>query len=178
MKLSSITNGLQTRGGNATLEFTLVGIPLIFVLFSTFEMARGMWLYHTLAHAVKEGTRWAMVHGADCKDTSRYCTKTYTLDDLARVIASAAVGLEPAKLNVSLTVADTAISSTTLDQWIGNATPWAGTPSLAIPGAADVLISATYPFESSIAMFWPGAGRGVNFGVFSLPAESRERVQF
>jgi TadE-like protein len=51
------------RRGNATIEFTLVGIPLLCVLISTFEMARGMWLYHTLAYAVKEGTRYAAVRG-------------------------------------------------------------------------------------------------------------------
>jgi hypothetical protein len=51
------------RRGNATIEFTLVGIPLLCVLISTFEMARGMWLYHTLAYAVKEGARYAAVRG-------------------------------------------------------------------------------------------------------------------
>jgi Flp pilus assembly protein TadG len=54
------------RRGSSTLEFTLVGIPIIFVLISTFEMARGMWNYHTIAYAVKEGTRFASVHGIDC----------------------------------------------------------------------------------------------------------------
>jgi Flp pilus assembly protein TadG len=169
---------LQARGGNTVVEFTLVGIPLIFVLFSTFEMARGMWSYHTLAHTVKEGTRWAVVHGSDCQDTARYCTKTYTLNDLGTVMASTGVGLDPAKVNVKLTVAGSLLSSTTLDKWIGNTTPWAGAPSLAVPGPGDVLISATYEFRSPIAMFWPGAGRGMQFGIFSLPAQSRERVQF
>jgi len=51
------------RCGNATIEFTLVGIPLLCVLISTFEMARGMWLYHTLAYAVKEGVRYTVVRG-------------------------------------------------------------------------------------------------------------------
>ena len=54
------------RGGSSLIEFTLVGIPLIFVLLSTFEMARGMWLYHTLAYAARQGTRYAIVHGVNC----------------------------------------------------------------------------------------------------------------
>ena len=53
----------RRRLGNATIEFTLVEIPLLCVLISTFEMARGMWLYHTLAYAVKEGARYAAVRG-------------------------------------------------------------------------------------------------------------------
>ena len=35
--------------GSATIEMALVGIPIIFTLSSRFEMARGMWIYHTLA---------------------------------------------------------------------------------------------------------------------------------
>ena len=47
------------RKGVAMIEFTFVGIPMIFVLVSSFEMARGMWIYHTMAYAVKEGARYA-----------------------------------------------------------------------------------------------------------------------
>ena len=54
------------RRGQALVEFTFVGIPMIFILISVFEMSRGMWIYHTLTYAVKEGTRVAMVHGQDC----------------------------------------------------------------------------------------------------------------
>src|SRR5215471_18790761 len=55
----------RQRGGSSLIEFTLVGIPIIFVLISTFEMSRGMWLYHTLAYAAREGTRYAIVHGVN-----------------------------------------------------------------------------------------------------------------
>ena len=48
------------------LEFVLVGIPLIFVILSIFEIARGMWTYQTLAFAVREGTRYAIMHGKGC----------------------------------------------------------------------------------------------------------------
>src|SRR5579864_8111966 len=79
------------RGGKATIEFTLVGIPLVFVLISTVEMARGMWIYHTLAHAVREGTRFTIVQGADCKLAANKCT--VKVADIAGVIQNAAVGL-------------------------------------------------------------------------------------
>lgn len=61
------------RGGNAMIEFVLVGIPLIFVLISIFEMARGMWLYHTLAYSVKEGVRYTIVHGQNCATAPNSC---------------------------------------------------------------------------------------------------------
>jgi hypothetical protein len=41
----------RTRGASS-LEFALVGIPILFVLISSFEM------YHTLAYAIKEGSRY------------------------------------------------------------------------------------------------------------------------
>jgi hypothetical protein len=31
-------------GGNALIEFTLVGIPMMFVVISIFQVALGMWL--------------------------------------------------------------------------------------------------------------------------------------
>src|SRR5690242_13216787 len=49
--------------GQSLVEFTFVGIPMIFVLIGTFEISRGMWMYHTLAHAVRDGVRYASVHG-------------------------------------------------------------------------------------------------------------------
>src|SRR5215831_11346653 len=42
----------QFQRGATTVEMTLVGIPLMFVLVSIFEMSRGMWVYHTVANAV------------------------------------------------------------------------------------------------------------------------------
>ena len=60
------------HGGSTFLEFVLVGVPVIFVMFSTFEMARGMWSYHSLAYAVREGTRYAIVHGASCSTDPQF----------------------------------------------------------------------------------------------------------
>ena len=51
--------------GSSMVEFALVGIPLIFILISIFEISRGMWMYETVAHAVREGARYAAVHGQD-----------------------------------------------------------------------------------------------------------------
>ena len=80
----------QTRG-NSLLEFTLVGIPLICVLITTFEMCRGMWSYQTLAYAVKAGVRYSVVHGQDCATAPNACT--VTISQIAGIIRSAGVGL-------------------------------------------------------------------------------------
>ena len=85
---------IRGRRGNAIIEFTLVGIPLVFVLASSFEMARGMWTYHTLAYTIKEATRWSIVHGSDCFSGSQSCNHAYTQNDVATVIRNAGIGLE------------------------------------------------------------------------------------
>src|SRR5580692_423319 len=82
--------------GNATIEFTLVGIPLVFVLISTIEMARGMWIYHTLAYAVKEGTRYAVARGQNNPIPTTY-------QNVCNAIAQAGTGLLPEDLTLSFT---------------------------------------------------------------------------
>ena len=64
------------RGGSTLMEFVLVGIPIIFVLISTFEIARGMWAYQTLAYSVKRGLRYAIVHGWNCGQSGNTCNVT------------------------------------------------------------------------------------------------------
>lgn len=167
----------QSRKGSALVEFTLVGIPLIFVLISVFEVARGMWIYHTLAYAVTEGTRYAAVHGLNCSVSPNSCATT--ISGIAGTIESAGVGLLPDQLSLTFTPnSGTAISCVLQDCLNGTqaSTPWPPA-SANVPGM-DIVISATYPFSSAIALFWPGAGPGVVFPTFQLPATSRERIQF
>ena len=172
--------------GNTLIEFTLVGIPIVFLLVSVFEMSRGMWLYHTLATAVREGTRLAVVHCGDCNLYPNSCA--VTVRTVANRIRDAAVGLPPSDIqNVTLTSSTRTITCPSLEDCIKAGslgdTYWpAGAPgAVADVGAnrrAPVEIAASFPFRSAIAMFWPGAGRGQQFGLFSLPASSRELIQY
>ena len=181
----------RTRGrsGNAILEFTLVGIPVIFLLISIFEIARGMWLYHTLAYAVKEGVRFAIVNGEDCAAIPG-CP--VTIADIANHIRLAAVGLADTELEITLT----SMRQSASQGAVINGTPVNCAPLRAClsrtsqpadlwppaggnrPKVDTVLISGAYPFRSAIAMFWPGAGGGMQFGTFRLPASSMEVIQF
>ena len=54
----------KTRG-NALLEFTLMGIPLIFVLISIVQLSIGLWRYYSLQYAVKAAGSYISMHGAD-----------------------------------------------------------------------------------------------------------------
>src|SRR5215471_2249418 len=114
------------RGGSSLIEFTLVGIPVIFVLLSTFEMARGMWLYHTLAYAARQGTRYLIVHGIDCSlFGNAYCV---TIPNVAAVIKNAAPGLDATQMTVTLTPSQGAATTDTLHNLLNSSTyatkPW------------------------------------------------------
>lgn len=164
------------RQGNATIEMTLVGIPLVFVLISTFEMARGMWIYHTLAYAIKEGTRFTIVHGEDCGLAPNNCL--VTVGQIAAVIQNAGVGLDPEQLKVrmqSMNPSDDTRFQTVKDL-LTNASVFPTGAGAQI--RAPITFSTQYPFQSAISMFWPGAGPGTTFMTVTLPASSRESMQF
>lgn len=164
---------MRLRKASAVIEFTLVGVPLIFILISTFEMARGIWTYHTLAYAVKEGTRYAVVHGANCALIPNACTRT--LGQVATRIKDSAIGMDPAQFNLTFTPSSGAAVTCALANCVSLASMWP--PADANNPGVDVQISGTYPFNTIVAMFWPGAGSTV-FGSYNLLATSRERIQF
>lgn len=164
--------------GNAVIEFTLVGIPMMFALISIAEMSRGMWVYHSLAHAVKEGTRYAAVRG---QNYTYYIHANNTYRDVCAAIVNAGPGLLPNQLTLSFhsdTVADAIYKA---DACPATAWPPGGTsinPIVDNQPGRPITITATYPFESAIAMFWPSHGSGMNMPAFILPAEASETMQF
>jgi hypothetical protein len=166
----------KRRSGSAMIEFVLVGIPLIFVLISIFEMARGMWLYHTLAYAVKEGARYTIVHGQNCWTAPNNCR--ITIQDIVRRIQRDGVGLLPEELSVILVSQNSTVTCTPNLKSSGcwtNVNFWPVYPSNQ-PGM-DITITGSYPFRSALAMFWPGS-KPQQFGVFTFSASSRETIQF
>lgn len=174
----------KSRGGQSLLEFTFVGIPMIFMLVSVFEISRGMWTYNTLAHAAKEGVRYAIVHGVNCGKNGNTCTVglgpstnacNNTNSTITEVIRCAGVGLDPAATTVSFTSAS------------GTQGPYAlnssSIPSAQWPPAGDnlggqaITIELRTPFISALAMLWPGSAP-VRFTSGTLPASSSDLIQF
>lgn len=166
----------RSRGSSA-LEFTLVGVPLIFLLICTFEMARAMWSYHTLAYAVKEGGRYAVVHGQTCTIPPNSCT--VTISAIATTIQSMGQALPGDAVTLTFTPSVGTATTCLMRDCIANYTTGAWPAGAANAPGENVRISAVYPFRSAMVMFWPGTAplRGspavVNFG-----AVSRESIQY
>lgn len=163
------------RKGAVTVEFALVGIPLIFAIISTVEMSRGMWIYFSQTQAVREGARFIVVRGADCLTNGNTCS--VTVADIANALATSGVGLIPSQWNVNLVSSSGAnnVSCRPLSNCLTNTTTWPPYPDNQV--GSTVAISGSYPFASALAMFWPGA-KAVSFGAFNLPAYSQQLIQY
>jgi Flp pilus assembly protein TadG len=172
----------KSQRGGSLIEFTFVGIPLMFVLISIFEASRGMWTYNLLAHAIKEGTRYAIVHGNTyytlcTANGGSGCTKT--VGDVATAVNNAGPGLIPAQVvNFTVSQNGTAIATcATLSACLSNATALTSfDPNN--PNSNLISVSAQVQFRSAIALFWTGAGPGMTFPAFNLPASSQDTVVF
>ena len=139
----------RKRLGQTLVEFTFVGIPIIFVLISVFEMSRGMWMYHTLAYSVKQGVRFAIVHGASTSDPMSgdasstpwpACTTPATGSLLSTVQTYAAASLHStSSMNIYACYPDGSNK----------------------PGSA-VQVSVNYPYQPLFGLGWPKVNVSAN----------------
>jgi|SRR5579871_112500 len=171
----------ERRRGSAVLEFTLAGIPFIFIWISVAQMAIGMWRYHTIQYAVKTAGAYLTLHGADCSMGSNTCG--IQIKDAAKLLASTAVGIDPTAMTVTFNAIDvdhTTVKSTVtcrLDACETNTTAWPPV-NYNYPGN-DVEIKTEYQFQSALAMFAPGPGAGaVQFGTIWFPGFTHQTILF
>ena len=172
--------GKSRRAGSVMIEFTFIGIPMIFLLISIFEMARGMWLYHTLAYAIKEGARFAMVHGHNCDLAPNSCVTTVA--DVAQRIQDSGVGLIPEELQITFESNAGLRTCTLKPGCLADASRWPPNTDAANAAGLPITIYGNYPFRSAISMFWPGAGNigggSPGLAYVNFTASSRETIQF
>jgi hypothetical protein len=180
----------RTQAGNSLVEFTLVGIPVIFTLVATFEIARGMWVYTTMAHAVREGARFAIAHGNNCAIPPTSC-RTQVRDIIGRIKEQGVGLLEDEFRDIQLISSTRTITCTTISACLGagaQATtywPTSGAsaadtppgPAVDAGGTGDLEVRARYRFRSAIVFFWPGASSWM-FGEHWFSASSRENIQY
>ena len=164
---------MRRERGSTALEFVLVGIPMMFILFSLFEAARGMWTYQMLAYAVREGTRYASTKGKGCASPNTCQVK---IKDLVSYVQTAGPLIDASSTMTFTPATGTAITGT-ISALSSNTTVWP--PSGANVPGQTVKISVTYPFRTILAMFWAGAGAPLNDSqTFTLGASSAEPIQF
>jgi Flp pilus assembly protein TadG len=172
----------RRRRGNAVVEFTVVGIPMLFLWVSVMEMSRAMWQYHTIQYACKMTAAFASVHGATCASPNS-CLKN--MSDVVATFKTYAIGVPMDKVALKLTSQSSSVSCSQVSTCSSNAswsTTWPPTSDNAVGNAIQV--RADYTFYTALAMFWPGAGKPWSFGSsigsgkFDLPGYSYQLIQF
>jgi Flp pilus assembly protein TadG len=169
--------GASTRrhlGGNTGLEFTMIGIPLVFVLISTVEMARAMWAYNSLGHSVRDAVRFAIRAGENCSTPPNDCATSVSA--MATRVQQAAFGIPVADLNLTLTSGNGTTQCNPSTVCVDDNSAWP--PAGANAVGDEITIAATYTFRPAIAMLWPGSGSVPAPGAVVLRASSTERIQF
>jgi len=158
------------------VEFALSGVAAIILLISTFQLALGMWNYHTLAYAVHQGTRYAAVKGVGCTLPGNSCA--VTLGVIAQRLAVVGIGVPSNKVNVTFTT-DSGVSTvcSPLNTCFSNATVWPPATSLDNAVGKRITISAKFQLRAVLLFFWPGQS-SQSYGAVWLPASSTQQIIF
>jgi Flp pilus assembly protein TadG len=104
--LSQLIRFFRERGdeherGQSLVEFALLLPLMILIITGLFDLARAVWQENTLAYAAREGTRYAIVHGASGTppaDPTEPCD--LICNNIKAVVRQAAIGVP----NVTVTV--------------------------------------------------------------------------
>ena len=89
---------VRNERGQTLLEYTVVVLTVLTVIFGVFETARLVLTYTTLAEAARAGARYAIVHGADCLGACGPSDGTLTVQNVA---AAGGITLPPGAVVVS-----------------------------------------------------------------------------
>lgn len=92
---------LRREEGSELLEFALVVIVLLLLVFGTMDFSRAMYCYHYVSNASREGTRYAIVRGSACTGFPDSCPANLT--DVETHVKSSTPALDPAAVSVVTT---------------------------------------------------------------------------
>jgi Flp pilus assembly protein TadG len=162
---------LRRRSGQSVIEFTLLGIPMLFITIAVVSMSIDMWQYHTLAYATEITARMVSVHGATC-GTPNTCT--IQVGDVAKFFAAHAIALDAGTVIVKMTDSS---GTTTCNPVNSCNTNTAQFPASSANGVgSDITITATYTLKNPFGMFWPPDADAAHD--YTGGAMSRQRIVF
>lgn len=162
------------RRGDTLIEFTLTGIPIIFLGISIVECSIAMCEYESMSNAVTIATRYAASHGATCAANGNSCT--IEIENVANLIASTAPIISPANMTVTFT--DNSGSTTcTLSTCQTNTAQFPSSTSNANAVGNPITIKVTHKLTNPLPMYWPPHAYTDDSG-YILGASSVQVIQF
>ncbi|HZT29909.1 MAG TPA: TadE/TadG family type IV pilus assembly protein [Bryobacteraceae bacterium] len=166
----------RNQRGSAILEFTLAGIPSLFLILSVVQLSIAMWNYVTLAHAVRAAARYAAVHGNGCSSGGNSCATTVGL--ITGRLAADGIGVPSDTASATLTTASGQTQTCSpISSCFTNSTVWPPASNNDNMPGQIFTISAQYSFPSAIGMLWPGA-QHLMFGTIQVGASTTQIIQF
>ena len=163
----------HSRRGSTLLEFSLVGIPQLFIVISVISAGINMWQFSSLAYASESTARYISVHGNTCSINGNSCL--ITIGNAASYFKSEAPALDVSKVIVKFT--DGSGTTTTCNPLSTCTSSNTTFPNTTYNGVGqDVTVKATYQLVNPIILFWPP--REDDVGTFVVGANSRQRILF
>ncbi len=140
----------REESGQELVEFALVGLLLMTLLFGVFEFAYAMYAYHFTSYAAQEGARFAIVRGqtwsanvtVDCGSSYPGFTMPYNCTALSGDITNYIDSLATPGINVSNLSVNATWPGTTANGSTTNCTTYSNTPSCLV----QVQVSYTFDF--------------------------------
>ncbi len=162
----------RRRSGQSLIEFTLMGIPMVFVTISVVYVSIGMWQFHSLAYASEMTARYVSVHGATCAANGNTCT--ITVGNVATFFSTQAMALDTSKVIVKMKDNSGTTTCNPLNTCNTTSTQFPAASSNAV--GSDITITATYGVKSPLAMFWPPDIDWAHD--YTVGAQSKQRILF
>jgi Flp pilus assembly protein TadG len=135
-------NRERSEEGDALVEFALIGISLLMVIFAIVGFGETLYAYNIVSEAAREGTRYAIVRGATCTGWATACPAAASdIQTYVQGILSKEIYVNPAS-----TGAWTVKVNTT---WPANNPGCVGTPANS-PGCT-VQVQVQYNFTLTLA---------------------------
>jgi Flp pilus assembly protein TadG len=160
------------RNGNSLIEFTLLGIPLLFMTLSIVEISIDMWEFHNLAFVTEATCRYTTMHGATCSQNGNSCT--ITVGSVATFFQNEAMALSPSAVVVNLTDGSGTTTCNPVNSCTSSATQFPNSSYNSV--GSNVTISATYVLKNPVAIFWPPYADPPHD--FNVGATSTQRIVF
>lgn len=99
--LSRILRALQGQQGDNLVEYAVVCILLLMLLFGIAGFGHALYAYHFVANVARETSRWAAVNGSTCANDGS-CAAPATPSDVKTYVADhTPPGIDPAQITVT-----------------------------------------------------------------------------
>jgi Flp pilus assembly protein TadG len=167
--------GIRTRRrrGYALIEFTIVGIPAIFLTASIIEMSLDGWQFESMTYAIQVAARYACQHGRTCTKNGNTCT--IEVENVASLINAQAPSLDPSQLNVTLTTHSASVTCNPLNSCLTNTAQFPNSTDNGV--GFPITITATYPMKSLFPMMWFGSNTSSGTA-FTLGATAYQTIVY